>query len=251
MLPQLYEKFQHWSDGGSVWIYSDPHFDDSDCTYMDPRWPAPAVQIDIINSLVHKGDTLIILGDIGNVEYIKQLKPAYKVLITGNHDAGTSKYKKTICHEIKEINIECTDNEQYIKDIDIEESIFRKNLFEKYPYAKIYINEKFDFYAPFHYFYATVDNNLFDEVYDGPLFIGDKILLSHEPIELGFGLNIHGHTHDRPPFGLHDLNHFNVCSNCVDFKPINLKDIINSGYLKRVETIHRITINKASEHSKH
>lgn len=31
MLPQLYENFQRWSDGGTVWLYSDTHFDDADC----------------------------------------------------------------------------------------------------------------------------------------------------------------------------------------------------------------------------
>ena len=34
MLPQLYKCFQHWSAGGSVYIYSDPHFEDSDCKIM-------------------------------------------------------------------------------------------------------------------------------------------------------------------------------------------------------------------------
>ena len=43
MLPQLYKCFQHWSAGGSVYIYSDPHFEDSDCKIMDAAWPAPAV----------------------------------------------------------------------------------------------------------------------------------------------------------------------------------------------------------------
>ena len=181
MLSQLYEKFQHWSDGGSVWIYSDTHFDDSDCISMNPHWPTPASQIDTINSLVKPMDTFILLGDVGNPTYIQHIRARYKVLITGNHDLGASNY------------------------------------------------------APY-----------FNEIYTGPLFVGEKILLSHEPIELGFGLNIHGHTHDRLGYGFHDLNHFNVCANSVDFKPINLKGIITGGYLKRVESIHHITINRAS-----
>lgn len=31
MIPTLYEPFRHWSDGGSVYILSDLHFDDVDC----------------------------------------------------------------------------------------------------------------------------------------------------------------------------------------------------------------------------
>ena len=185
MLPQLYKCFQHWSAGGSVYIYSDPHFEDSDCKIMDAAWPAPAEQIAKINAKVHKGDTLIILGDIGNPEWIKQIKAHYKILITGNHDAGLSNYE-----------------------------------------------------------------DYFDEIYGGPLFIGEKILLSHEPIDLPFGLCIHGHCHSEKGF-YNQGNKFNVCSNTVRFEPQNLSKIIKAGFLKRVETIHRLTIDKANKNPIH
>ena len=185
MLPQLYKCFQHWSAGGSVYIYSDPHFEDSDCKIMDAAWPTPAEQIAKINAKVHKGDTLIILGDIGNPEWIKQIKAHYKILIAGNHDAGLSNYE-----------------------------------------------------------------DYFDEIYGGPLFIGEKILLSHEPIDLPFGLCIHGHCHSEKGF-YNERNKFNVCSNTVEFEPQNLNEIIKAGFLKRVETIHRLTIDKASENPIH
>ena len=185
MLPQLYKCFQHWSAGGSVWLYSDPHFDDADCKAISTEWPSPEEQIAKINKKVHKGDTLIILGDIGNPEWIKQIKAHYKVLIAGNHDAGLSNYE-----------------------------------------------------------------DYFDEIYGGPLFIGEKILLSHEPIDIFFGLCIHGHCHSAK--GLYDSkNKFNVCSNTVGFEPINLGEIIKYGYLKRVNDIHRITIDKANENPIH
>ena len=185
MLPQLYKCFQHWSAGGSVYIYSDPHFEDSDCKIIDAAWPTPTEQIAKINAKVHKGDTLIILGDIGNPEWIKQIKTHYKVLIAGNHDAGLSNYE-----------------------------------------------------------------DYFDEIYGGPLFIGEKILLSHEPIDIPFGLCIHGHCHSAK--GLYDgENKFNVCSNTVGFEPQNLSEIIKAGFLKKVETIHRLTIDKASENPIH
>ena len=39
--------------------------------------------------------------------------------------------------------------------------------------------------------------NYFDEIYTGPLFIAEKILLSHEPVYgLSWCLNIHGHDHN-------------------------------------------------------
>ena len=251
MLPQLYENFQRWSDGGTVWLYSDPHFDDADCKAISTEWPSPEEQIAKINKKVHKGDTLIILGDIGNSEYIKRIKVGYKVLIAGNHDLGLTNYKKTITHETREIVVKYTIEEQYEKDIIIMRKSFYKYLCEKYPYAKISIQERYEFHSPFHFFDATIDDNLFDEVYGGPLFIGEKILLSHEPIDIPFALNIHGHTHARVGYGLYDLNHFNVCSNTVGFEPQNLSEIIKAGFLKRVETIHRLTIDKANENPIH
>lgn len=40
--------------------------------------------------------------------------------------------------------------------------------------------------------------NYFDEIYIGPLFIAEKILLSHEPVHgLPWCLNIHGHDHNH------------------------------------------------------
>ena len=251
MLPQLYKTFQDWSAKGSVWVYSDPHFDDSDCKIMDPNWITPEEQLKKINDKVKKSDTLILLGDIGNPEYIKRIKAGYKILISGNHDVGLTNYKKTITHEIKEIFAKCVDEEKYEIDVAIERKSFHKYLYEKYPYAKINIQERYEFHSPFHFFDATIDDNLFDEVYGGPLFIGEKILLSHEPVDIPFALNIHGHTHARVGYGFHDLNHFNVCSNTVGFEPQNLSEIIKAGFLKKVETIHRFTIDKASENPIH
>ena len=250
MLPQLYESFQRWSDSGTVWLYSDPHFDDADCKAISTEWPSPEEQIAKINKKVHKGDTLIILGDIGNPEYIKRIKAGYKILIAGNHDLGLTNYKKTITHEMREIFAKYIDEEQYKKDVAVERKSFHTYLYEKYPYEKIYIQERYEFYSPFKFFDATIDNNLFDEVYGGPLFIGEKILLSHEPIDIPFGLCIHGHCHSAK--GLYDgENKFNVCSNTIGFEPQNLSEIIKAGFLKRVETIHRLTIDKASENSIH
>ena len=250
MLPQLYKKFQDWSAKGSVWVYSDPHFGDSDCKIMDPNWITPEEQVKKINDKVKKGDTLIILGDIGNPEYIKRIKAGYKILISGNHDVGLTNYKKTVTHEIKEIFAECVDEEKYEIDVAIERKSFHKYLYEKYPYAKINIQERYEFHSPFHFFDATIDDNLFDEVYGGPLFISDKILLSHEPIDIPFGLDIHGHVHDGLGGLSKDNSKYNVCSNCINYEPQNLSEIIKSGCLKNRDTIHRLTIDKATKKKK-
>ena len=250
MLPQLYKTFQDWSAKGSIWVYSDPHFGDLDCKIMDPNWITPEEQVKKINDKVKKDDTLILLGDIGNLEYIKRIKAGYKILISGNHDVGLTNYKKTVTHEIKEIFAECVDEEKYKIDVAIERKSFHKYLYEKYPYAKINIQERYEFHSPFHFFDATIDDNLFDEVYGGPLFISDKILLSHEPIDIPFGLNIHGHVHDGLGGLSKDNSKYNVCSNCINYEPQNLSEIIKSGCLKNRDTIHRLTIDKATKKKK-
>ena len=182
MIASLYPIFQHWSDGGSIWILSDLHFEDKDCLLMADYWIQPEEQIKIINKYVKKGDCFICLGDVGNVEWMSKIKARYKVLIMGNHDVGKTKYLK-----------------------------------------------------------------YFSEVYDGPLFISDKILLSHEPISLPFVFNIHGHDHNNKEKYLEGCKHLNLACNVCGFTPVNLKDLIKSGCLSNVESIHRKTINRATE----
>lgn len=93
MISTLYTTFQHWSATGSVYIISDTHFEDADCKFMDKDWITPEEQISIINSIVHKTDTLIHLGDVGNPEWISKLRAGHKVLILGNHDWSAQKFK--------------------------------------------------------------------------------------------------------------------------------------------------------------
>ena len=174
MINSLYECFQHWSEGGTVWLYSDPHFSDKDL----PDWPSDEEQIKMINSKVGRKDTLIILGDIGNSEYASKLR-GYKVLITGNHDKGSSNYK-----------------------------------------------------------------DVFNEIYDGPLMISKKILLSHEPVDVEWAFNIHGHNHNKK---YNDSHHLNCCSNIINFTPISLNKVINSGMTSDVETIHELARQKAKQ----
>ena len=53
---------KEWSETGSVYILSDPHFEDADCKLMDPDWIMPEEQVARINALVMKNDTFVCLG---------------------------------------------------------------------------------------------------------------------------------------------------------------------------------------------
>lgn len=208
MYKHLYDKFKNWYHGGSIWLYSDPHFSDEEMKYIRKNYVGDEEQVKRINSVVGKNDTLIILGDIGSIELVRQLR-GYKVLIMGNHDSGANNYKRVK----QEITI--NDGSSPIDE-----------------------GKKVTFY----------DNHLFDEVYEGPLFIADRLLLSHEPIDFPFAFNIHGHDHSS----LHqkDRMHCNVCAECIDYTPINLKWIIGSGIMKGIPSLHRMTIDEATARSK-
>lgn len=182
MIKQFYKIFQKWSETGTVWIYSDTHFEDADCAAAVPSRPSSAEQVRMINSKVGKKDTLILLGDVGDIEYAKQLK-GYKVLIMGNHDSGASNYE-----------------------------------------------------------------GVFDEVYTGPLFVGEKILLSHEPLDFPNVLNIHGHQHNKHKSA--GKNHINVCSDVIDYTPVNMNQLMKSGVLGKVTTTHRATIDTATKRAR-
>ena len=91
------------------------------------------------------------------------------------------------------------------------------------------------------------DNHLFDEVYEGPAIINEKIILSHEPIlNCPYLFNIHGHVHESRAIlpGL-----WNCCAEHLNYAPISLKTIIKSGKLKEVSSIHRLTIDNAAKRS--
>lgn len=179
MIQTLYDKFKHWSASGAVYIISDTHFCDEDCPLMDKKWISPDEQVKRINQKVSKKDTLIHLGDVGDVQYISRIR-GYKVLIKGNHDSGSEKYR------------------QY-----------------------------------------------FNEVYEGPLFIAEKILLSHERIEgLDFCFNIHGHDHTPGHTG--DDFHLNVAANNCNYTPVNLGEFIKNGGIKNIISLHRQTIHNAT-----
>lgn len=183
MIKSLYPCFQHWSELGGVYLVSDTHFKDLDRKVMGYHI-SEEDQFYILNDTCHRFDTLIHLGDVGNIEYIKRLR-CHKVLIMGNHDQSIEKMEE-----------------------------------------------------------------VFDEVYSGPLWISQKLVLSHEPIvieDTHFGMpiafNIHGHDHGNNFWD--DKYHLNICQNLFGYAPLNLNQFIKGGYLKRVKDIHRLTIDNA------
>ena len=161
MILTLYESFRHWSETGSVYILSDPHFGDSDCKLMDPGWIEP---------------------DVGDASIVKKIRARKKILLLGNHD------------------------------------------------------KKKDY------------KGLFDEIYDGPLLIAEKILLSHEPVYgLPWCLNIHGHDHSNIESYKEGCKHLNLAANVCGYTPVSLGKLIKGGILSDITSIHRITIDRATE----
>lgn len=219
MIKSLYPKFQHWAEKGAIWIISDPHFDDPDCKIINPDWPSPEEYIKQIKPNIGKHDTLICLGDVGNPKYFDNFD-CYKVLITGNHDAGASKYLKT------GIFVDCLWLDDAEKIVSLNPNYYIKEIH----------NMKANVYERVGYF---------DEVYEGPLFIADRILLSHEPI-MGLEemcVNIHGHTHmNEKYFNL--WNHVNLAADVVEWNAFNLGKAIKNGLLSDVKNYHKLTIEK-------
>ncbi len=164
-----------------MWIYSDPHFGDKDLRAGMPNRPSDEELVKMINACVGRKDTIIFLGDIGDIEYARQIR-GYKVLVCGNHDVG-----------------------------------------------------------------HTVYNEVFDEVYSGPLMIGEKLLLSHEPVDVPWAFNIHGHDHK----GEKRDGHLNVCADVIGYKPVHMNNLLaKTGILNKTESIHRQTIDKATKRKK-
>ena len=232
-LPGIYDAFQHWGEQ-TVWIYSDPHFSDEDLEYGIKNRPSDEEQIRRINAKAGRRDTLIILGDVGNIECVRKLRAGRKVLICGNHDLGATRYKREVVKRI------------FDRDIHPDKVEIRSIMEQEFPGWSIRIEEEYDFHCPFERWIAYADNMLFDEVYEGALIVGEKLILSHEPISMiPWAFNIHGHVHDKR--AKPGPRHLNVCSDVIGYEPINLTQKLKSGLMSAITTIHRATIDSATE----
>lgn len=233
-LPGVYPIFNKmWKDYQSCYIISDTHFDDPDLIHIYTDRPDAEQQVQLINSKVGKMDVLIHLGDVGNVNYIRQLKGAMKILICGNHDSGAFNYQRHIFKQK-----------------------FDKGLFQKhealdemkrlYPNCAYSIVDSYNFLDNSPCWEVSADNKLFDEVFSGPIMVSEKLILSHEPIEnCDWCMNIHGHTHDRNI--VNDDYHFNVCADVINYTPINFNKWMKEGHLAKVKSLHRQTIDEATD----
>ena len=231
MIDGLYKIFDHWHQEGTLHIYSDPHFSDEDLiTNIETRL-SDEDQVARINSKVGRKDTIIILGDVGNVEFVKKIRAQRKILIMGNHDAGRTNYERR--REFVKFDAGKYTKEQVLAEMR-----------QRYPNCRYDIQHGYNVMrAPFEYWHATADNMLFDEVYEGPLMIAEKLILSHEPVDVPWAFNIHGHDH----VGAKRANHLNVCADVINYTPVNMNQWMKSGAMAKVETIHRDTIDKATE----
>ena len=227
----LYKIFDHWHKEGTLFIYSDPHFDDAELATGVVNRPTSEEQVKMINVKVGRRDKIIFLGDIGNVEWVKKIR-GYKILIMGNHDSGRTNYERHIYEESFSMD-------EYSK----EEALSAMR--EKYPNCHYTVKEHYQFHGRFAYWAVYADNQLFDEIFEGPVMLGEKLILSHEPVNIPWAFNIHGHIHDSKH--KNDKHHLNVCADVIGYTPINMNQFMKSGALSHIETIRRNTIDKATE----
>ena len=89
--------------------------------------------------------------------------------------------------------------------------------------------------------------DVISEYYESVLVISPKIILSHEPIEFPYAINIHGHNHAGPHM---TYGHCNVCADVINYNPLNLNQFVKSGKLKECQDIHQETVNKATERAR-
>ena len=234
MYKSLYNCFAHWFNNGrgQVYFYSDPHFSDEEMEHLRTNYISDEEQVKRINAKIGKCDTLVILGDVGNTDWVRKIR-GRKVLIMGNHDSGRSNYTRRIkmVENRSDFCPKCGKKVVY-------DYATRASCGPDYAWCNQCgtVKPEDDKYE---------DDHLFDEVYEGPVFISEKILLSHEPIDSPYALNIHGHDHSKHTYN--DDHHLNVCAENIDYTPVSLKDIVRSGALKKIDSIHRVTIDTATE----
>ena len=233
MVTGLYNIFNTLWGMQTIWLYSDPHFGETEEESGLANKPTDAEQVQRINSKVGRKDTIIFLGDIGDPTWLKGIR-GYKVLITGNHDTGISNYQRDRFQR-------SFDADEWQKD-----EVYME-MKQEYPDYCVTVEKFNDFRKPYTKWMATIDNQLCDEVYNGPLIVGPKLILSHEPIEIDGMFNIHGHVHSLALPTNKDLN---ICSMNIDYTPINLNQLMKRGLTSKVDSIHRITIDNATARKK-
>ena len=189
---------------GTIWFYSDPHFGDEELyTYRGISGDlSDAEQVKRINSKVGRNDTIVFLGDIGDVKWVKKIR-GYKVLICGNHDKGATNYQRIVRDYWCPVRSE---EKEFIDSFDSEDvtciSVAGDHAIE-------------------------VDNKLFDEVYTGVVMLNEKIILSHEPVDFKYAFNIHGHDHSGSDFIKYALEYFIDDTDFLKFTISRISESVN------------------------
>ncbi len=222
---KLYPCFNKWLEFNNIWLISDPHFNDPEMVHLRKNYISDEEQVKRINAKVGKKDLLICLGDVGDISFVSKLRAGYKVLIKGNHDdKGDAYYQREIIERFSNENMDELDKTTFaLAGVTGEQDIIHK-IVRKYTKVE--------------------DNHLFDEVYSGPIWIAEKILLSHEPIDIPYAFNIHGHDHSN---WFDNGHHLNLCVEHIDYTPVSLIKLIKDGTFSKVDSIHRMTIDRATE----
>lgn len=209
MKSNLYPCFK-WP--GTVWLYSDPHFGDVElytwrgmnCKISDEE------QIRRIHSKIGKNDTLVILGDVGDIEWVKKIR-GYKVLIQGNHDVGASKYKRTDS----------------------------ANLFDEVYEGCLMISDRIILsHEPVDFKYAF---NIHGHDHSGAEFM--NYVLKDYDCDIPSNKM---QSYYLETIRLNQLKHLNVCAEWIGYYPICLTQIIKSGILANTPDVHRETIDVAT-----
>lgn len=231
-LPGIYKIFDKMLDGQTIWVISDTHFGDKEIAAAYPARPSDDEFIKIINSKCGKKDVLIHLGDVGDLGYVRKLRAKTKILIMGNHDAGATNYERHIIKKFWEQNRFTADEALNLTQ-------------DSYPTYDVSVKRS-DVPAMFSFWESLADNHLFDYVFEGPLQLGEKLILSHEPIpSLTWAMNLHGHVHSG-----YSASGRNLCCDAFGYEPLNLNKFLKDGGLSKIETLHRATISKAAERKK-
>ena len=235
---KLYPCFKHWLEFNNIFLLSDPHFNDPEMIHLRKNYISDEEQVKRINAKVGKKDLLICLGDVGDISFVSKLRAGYKVLIKGNHDDKGDSYYKRVRNEVKTLD------SSKLTDEDKEKLKHRTFQCGGTNYGYDPEREMLEEIATRIQTTRIEDNHLFDEVYSGPVWIAEKILLSHEPIDIPYAFNIHGHDHAN---WFDNGHHLNLCAEHIDYTPVSLIKLIKDGTFSKVDDIHRMTIDRATE----
>ena len=104
---------------------------------------------------------------------------------------------------------------------------YLKDIFKRLNGRKILVLGNHDSYSIDYY--KNLEGVI--EVYNYPVFIAKRIVLSHEPIKIDDEiLNIHGHLHGAV---LNLPNHYNVSAHVINYRPVSLKTM-QGGILSKI-----------------